>query len=393
MFASQPILMKLLPVGILGILGILLASLDASFDEARAAVEASPPTRNVMEFDAKWRFSKGDFAAATAPGFDDSTWRHVDLPHDWSSEGPFSADYASGNGYAPGGIGWYRKHFKLDAADTNKLVAVEFDGVYDHSEVWLNGHFVGGRPYGYSSFECVLTRLARFGADNVLAVRVDHSRFADSRWYTGSGIYRHVRLRLTEKLRVAHWGTYVTTPEVAPEAATVRVETGVENGTGRDQPYSLHTELLAPDGRVVAGDTASGTLATGTNQTVVQRITLPSPRLWSPALPILYSAKSRLSGADALLDETSTLFGIRVLRFDPDRGFFLNGSSIKIKGVCIHHDAGCLGSAVPERVLERRLLDLEGTGRQRHPHQPQPARSRVARPMRPPRVLGHGRGF
>lgn len=346
-------------------MGALLLLVAATFAAAAAGAPAVPMSgaRTLVDLNEDWRFSPGDFAAAMAPGFDDAAWRQVNVPHDWSSEGPFSAEYGSGNGYAPGGVGWYRKHFKLDAADTNRIVAVEFDGVYDHAEVWINGHFVGGRPYGYSSFECVLTPLVKFGApENVLAVRVDHSRFADSRWYTGSGIYRHARLRLTDKLRIAHWGTYVTTPEVTPDAATVRVETTIENGTGQDRSFSLQTELSAPDGRVVAQATASGALADGTNQIVVQRIQFAGPRLWSPATPVLYTVKSRLRHAEALADETATPFGVRTLRFDPDKGFFLNGTAMKLKGVCLHHEAGSLGAAVPDKVLERRLRILKELG-------------------------------
>ena len=346
-------------------MGALLLLVATTFAAAAAGAPAVPvpAARTLVDLDEDWRFSRGDFAAAMAPGFDDAAWRQVKVPHDWSSEGPFSAEYGSGNGYAPGGVGWYRKHFKLDAADTNRLVAVEFDGVYDHAEVWINGHFVGGRPYGYSSFECVLTPLVKFGAqENVLAVRVDHSRFADSRWYTGSGIYRHARLRLTDKLRIVHWGTYVTTPEVTPDAATVRVETTIENGTGQDRFFSLQTELSAPDGRVVAQATASGALADGTNQIVVQRIQFAGPRLWSPATPVLYTVKSRLRHAEALTDETATPFGVRTFRFDPDKGFFLNGASMKLKGVCLHHEVGSLGAAVPDKVLGRRLRILKELG-------------------------------
>ena len=172
---------------------------------ARAAAAAGRVTE---DFDANWLFSKGDFAAAMMPAFDDRAWQRVNVPHDWSSDGPFSADYGSGNGYAPGGIGWYRKHFPLATNQPDATVAIEFDGVYDDSEVWINGQFVGGRPYGFSSFQFDLTPFVKFGGDNVVAVRVDHSRFADSRFYTGSGIYRNVRLVITDKLRIAHLGRF-----------------------------------------------------------------------------------------------------------------------------------------------------------------------------------------
>ena len=190
------------------------------------APAAAADARVTEDFDANWLFSKGDFASAMMPAFDDSAWRQVNVPHDWSSDGPFSADYGSGNGYAPGGIGWYRKYFKVDANQKGREVAIEFDGVYDYSEVWINGQFVGGRPYGFSSFQLDLTPFVKFGSgDNVIAVRVDHSRFADSRFYTGSGIYRNVRLVIADQLRIAHWGTYVMTPKIKSDSATVRVET------------------------------------------------------------------------------------------------------------------------------------------------------------------------
>ena len=346
-------------------LGSVFLSLLVLAGSGRAS--ASAPTaaaggRRVVDIDDGWRFSKGDFATAMAPGFDDAAWRPVDVPHDWSSEGPFSAEFASGNGYAPGGVGWYRRHFRLEAAEADQIVAVEFDGVYDHAEVWVNGHFVGGRPYGYSSFECVLTPVVRFGGDNVLAVRVDHSRFADSRWYTGSGIYRHARLRVTDRVHIAHWGTYVTTPAVTSEAATVRVETSIENEAGQAQPFSLETALVAPGGQAVARVTTSGTLPGATNQSVVQQIQFSKPQRWSPGSPALYTLQSRLSRGNVLVDETATPFGIRTLQFDAEKGFALNGTAMKLKGVCLHHEAGCLGAAVPDKVLERRLRLLQELG-------------------------------
>jgi beta-galactosidase len=349
-------------LALIRVLLFLLAFPTVCLTSAAAAVDAPLPARTVLDFDDGWRFSRGDFPSAMSPGFNDSGWQRVNVPHDWSSEGPFSAEYGSGNGYAPGGIGWYRKHFKLEAGGTNKVVAVEFDGIYDYSEVWINGHYIGGRPYGYSSFQCVLTPLVRFGGENVIAVRVDHSRFADSRWYTGSGIYRHARLRLTDKLRIAHWGTYVTTPEITSDSATVRVETTIENSTGQPQTFSLEAQIVAPDGRAIAIVATSGELADGTNQIVIQAIKFAGPQLWSPDSPVLYTLKSRLGKGAAVADEIATHFGIRTLRFDPDKGFFLNGISMKLKGVCIHHDAGSLGAAVPDKVLERRLRLLKELG-------------------------------
>jgi beta-galactosidase len=315
--------------------------------------------RTYVDFDPDWRFSKGDFAMATMPAFDDSSWRTVNLPHDWSIEGPFGPDYGSGNGFAPGGIGWYRKHFTLDEAHKGKAVVIEFDGVYCCGEVWINGQFVGGRPYGYSSFECGLTPLVKFGKDeNVLAVRVDHSRFADSRWYTGSGIYRHVRLRITGKLAIAHGGTYITTPQVTKDSAIVRVETIVHNAYGQTKPFSLSLEVIGPDGK----GAGTATTEAGSDRILIQQITISRPSLWSTESPNLYTLKSRVSVDSQVVDETETPFGIRAIRFDPDKGCFLNGRPLKLKGVCIHHDAGCVGAAVPDKILERRLRTLKEIG-------------------------------
>jgi len=370
---------KIIPACALLLTTIIAFGADARFDghfgkvgeaanrEVRrgesTASAASSPARTRVDFDAGWLFNRGDFANAALPAFNDSGWRRVSLPHDWSVEGPFSADCGSGNGYAPGGFGWYRKHFRLDAEHKGKIVSIEFDGVYDYAEVWINGQFVGGRPYGYSSFECTLTPHVKFGSDdNIVAVRVDHSRFADSRWYTGSGIYRHVRLRITDPLCIGHWGAFVTTPRVGEDSAVVRIETTIKNGSGRNRPFVLESEVVAADGRVMASRTTPGRLEADKNQTWVQEITVAGPQRWSIDSPVLYTLRSRLAADSTVVDETSTPFGIRTIRFDPDKGFLLNESQVKLKGVCVHHDAGCLGAAVPEKVWERRLRALKELG-------------------------------
>ncbi len=325
--------------------------------------QTAAPARTVVDFDSDWRFSRGDFATAAMPAFDDDDWRRVNVPHDWSIEGPFSADYACGSGFAPGGLGWYRKHFSLDAAQKGRRVTIEFDGVYDYSEVWINGTFVGLRPYGYASFAYDLTPYLKFGAgENVVAVRVDHSRFADSRWYSGSGIYRHVRLVVTDPVHIAHWGTYITTPEIKTSEAVVRVETTIENSLGTNETLSLQSDILAPDGQIVASQTTVKNAGADAAQTLAQKIKVARPQLWSPAAPVLYTLRSRLKSGETVLDETTTAFGIRTATFDADQGFLLNGQPLKLKGVCIHHDAGCLGAAVPDKVLERRLRLLKELG-------------------------------
>jgi beta-galactosidase len=297
------------------------------------------------------------------PAFDDSSWRPVNVPHDWSIAGPFRPDYASGNGFAPGGLGWYRKHFQLEPTRPDRVVTIEFDGVYDYSEVWINGVFLGQRPDGYASFAYDLTPYLKFGAEeNVIAVRVDHSRFADSRWYTGSGIYRHVRLCLTAPQHIAHWGTYVTTTEVGASQATVRIETTIEGRAGAGENLSLQSDLLAPDGRLVASATPSKITGAAAMLVVWQKLKIVRPQLWSLESPARYTLRSRLLCGETVRDETTTAFGIRTARFDPDHGFQLNGRPLKLQGVCLHHDAGCLGAAVPEPVLERRLRQLQELG-------------------------------
>jgi len=336
-----------------------------SWPMAMAAADA----RLTEDFDANWLFTQGDFASAMMPAFDDHGWQPVTVPHDWSSDGPFSAEFGSGNGFAPGGIGWYRKHFHLQSNLHGKSVTAEFDGVYDNSQVWLNGQIVGGRPYGYSSFQCDLTPYVKAGGDNVIAVRVDHSRFADSRYYTGSGIYRNVRLVIADKLHVAHWGVAITTSNVTTNLATVQIETTVENGFDQEQSFSLETEIVAPDGQIAATAKTSGNLsateataAASSANAIKQEFTVNHPQLWQLADPKLYFARSRLLSHGTVVDEVTNTFGVREARFDANRGFFLNGQNTKIKGVCLHHDAGPLGAAVPDKVLERRLLTLKEMG-------------------------------
>ena len=349
-------------------LGTALLLTRAGSAAESAEGESSPnntalSARTVEDFDFDWRFSLGDFPTAVMPAFNDSAWHRVNVPHDWSIAGPFGPEYASGNGYAPGGIGWYRKHFHLDPAQKGRRVTIEFDGVYDYSEVWINGVFVGARPSGYSSFAHDLTPYLKFGSDeNVIAVRVDHSRYADSRWYTGSGIYRHVRLVVTSPLHLGRWGTYVTTPTVKANEAVVRVETIVENNSDRASSFSLQSDILGPAGKLVASSTTTITCASGTHQTASQKIKVRNPQLWSLDSPTLYTLRSRVLADKVVVDETTTAFGIRTARFDPDKGLLFNGRPLKLKGVCIHHDAGCLGAAVPDKVLERRLRLLKDLG-------------------------------
>jgi beta-galactosidase len=322
-----------------------------------ATLGAQPRER--LNFNRDWRFHPGEALGAAQPGFPDADWRRLDLPHDWSIEGPYSPENASGTGYLPGGIGWYRKEFPIATGSTGRRYLVEFDGVYRDSDVWINGHHLGHRPYGYSSFAYDLTPWIRYGTKpNVLAVRVDHSHAADSRWYTGSGIYRSVWLTVTGPVHVDHWGTYLYTPEVRDSEALVSVEASVVNESAAAATVRVET-TLAEGAAPIAGEAV---IAPGSTHRFTLQGPLAKPRLWSLEDPHLYTAVTRVYAAGKLADEYQTPFGIRTLRFDPNRGFSLNGRPEKFQGVCIHHDLGALGAAFSEAALERRLRALKAVG-------------------------------
>ena len=335
------------------LLWMLLVTLPAS---------AQAPRERQL-FDDGWRFHLGEVPQGESPGLTDRSWREVDLPHDWSIEGPYDPQYASGTGFLPGGIGWYRKTFRLPVSVRGQRVSIRFDGVYRNSTVWINGELLGSRPYGYSSFEYDLTPHLRFGpGTNVLAVRVEREVVADSRWYTGSGIYRHVWLNVTGTLHVAPWGVYVTTPVVGEAEALVSVETRVMNESPGEALTRVVTSVLSAEGEEVAGTEEEEWIASGRDRTFVHEVALADPMLWSPQTPHLYTAVIRVYRDGVLVDEQRTEFGMRSFRFHPDRGLVLNGRPLKLKGVCLHHDLGVLGAAFFEEALARRLRSLKAIG-------------------------------
>jgi len=307
-------------------------------------------------FNQGWRFLKADAENAQRPDFDDSAWRALDLPHDWAIEGPFDPKYNPHAGGLPFyGVGWYRKRFTLPATDKGKHVAIEFDGAMSNSKVWLNGQELGGRPYGYIGFSLDLTPHLRFGEPNVIAVRLapeDQS----SRWYPGAGIYRNVWLDVTGPVRVARWGTYITTPEVSDAKATVVIRTQVETNPLWSWVPNLVTTLLDATGKPVASAT---TLGAGSLE---QKLTVPKPQRWHVDHPYLYTAVSRVMRGKEVLDRYETQFGIRTVEFDKTKGFLLNGRRVKFQGVCNHHDLGALGSAVNRRATERQLQIMKSMG-------------------------------
>jgi beta-galactosidase len=342
-----------------GALGIALALFFA------APIAAVAQRRVTLDFDPGWRFHRGDVAHGEEAQLNDSTWRTLDLPHDWSIEGEFSErnPAGAGGGALPGGVGWYRKAFAVADRDSSRLLFVEFDGVYRNSEVWINGHYLGKRPYGYSSFTYELTPYVRYGlARNVIAVRVDNSRQPNSRWYSGSGVYRHTRLVTTGRVHVDHWGTYITTPVASSDSARVSVRTVLRNATTDNQRIVLRTTIYDSAGREVAATSSSHALARDSVTEVAQDLTVPRPTLWSLERPYMYRAAATVECGSALCDDYTTAFGIRSFVFRADSGFFLNGEHVKIRGVCLHHDLGALGSAVNNRALERQLQIMQAMG-------------------------------
>lgn len=306
---------------------------------------------DVRLFDEGWLFLLGDEPEMAQPGYDDSRWRRLSLPHDWAIEGDFSATNPSGagGGALPGGVGWYRKHFRLPATEGERRYYLAFDGVYMNSTVYVNGHEVGSRPYGYSSFEYDLTPYVRPDSDNVVAVRVDNSDQPNSRWYSGCGIYRHVWLTATNPLHIARWGVHVVTDV----GGTVDVELAVSgDADGQHRPMFRHT-LLAPDGRTVAVTSA---------KSLRQKLRVKHPLRWSVDSPHLYTLRSEVLVDGEVVDAVTTRTGFREFRFDAATGFWLNGRNLKINGVCLHHDLGCLGAAVNKDAMRRQLVKLKAMG-------------------------------
>ena len=317
-----------------GLLGRALgaAALVSALDSAGQLVAQTPepPARIRDSFDFGWQFFKGDAPGAQQPAFAAANWRSLDLPHDWSIEGPFSQNESSGGsgGYAPTGIGWYRKGFRLPASYRDRKVSIEFDGVYQNGEVWINGQYLGKRPFGYISFAYDLTPHLNAGGDNVVAVKVDNSRQPGSRWYSGSGIYRHTWLVAMNPVHVAQWGTCVTTPHVSKDSAIVHVKTRVRNQTGAPAACTLIAAVVDREGKVVQTAETPQEIGPQAEYEFGQPLTVDKPTLWSVAAPYLYSVRATVRVGSRVVDEYETPIGIREAIFDTDRGFLLNGEQI-----------------------------------------------------------------
>ncbi|MBC9796392.1 glycoside hydrolase family 2 protein [Sinomicrobium sp. FJxs] len=314
----------------------------------------SIPVRK-QPFNRDWQFCSGDTAGVS--------WHKLNLPHDWSIEGEFNKDHPAtfSGGALPGGIGYYKKEFNVPSGYAGKQVYIEFDGVYMNSEVYLNGKLLGRRPNGYIGFEYNLTPYLNVGAGNTLTVKVDNSQQPNSRWYSGSGIYRNVWLTVTGKVHVKHWGTYVTTPKVSKDQSDVHAEVEVINNRAEDRKGVVRTIVLFK-GEKVSEKEQTVTLKAGNTHLVTDDHTVKNPQLWSVETPALYTLETEIYVDDRLVDRHRTPFGIRSFDFDTDKGFILNGRQLKIRGVCNHHDLGALGTAVNTRALERQLEILRGMG-------------------------------
>ncbi|HET9278093.1 MAG TPA: glycoside hydrolase family 2 TIM barrel-domain containing protein, partial [Flavitalea sp.] len=320
---------------------------------------AQSPRQTIL-FTDNWKFYKGDVFNGESVKLDDSKWQSVDLPHDWSIEGPFSQQWASGTGFLPGGLGWYRKTFNVDYTTSGKKVFIYFDGVYKNSEVWLNGQFLGKRPNGYIPFQYELTPHLVKG-QNVLAVKVDHSKFADSRWYPGSGIYRNVYLITKGPVYIDLWGTRFVTPLISKQKASADVTVSVNN-TLPDRAIVSVESTLTKDATVVATAKKNISVAGSSTGDATLSFNVSRPVLWSVEQPNLYTLTTTIYHEGKKLDEYREKVGFRSIRFDAGNGFYLNGENTKLKGVCIHHDAGALGAAVPKEVWQRRLIKLKDVG-------------------------------
>jgi len=320
-------------------------------------------------FDSDWRFHRGGALSAEKPDFDDSNWRVLDLPHDWSIEdlpntnSPFNRDAISqvNGGFTTGGTGWYRKSFTVPADQKGKKVIIQFDGVYMNAEVWLNGKSLGNHPNGYTSFWFDLTDKINFGGNNVIAVKI-RNEGENSRWYSGSGIYRHVWLEIKNPVHIAQWGITITTPEVKSELAKVNLKTRIQNETSTSTLVKVVTHLLSPKGIESSRIESEQKVEAGDTFEVNQDLLVKSPELWSIETPSLYTAVTEVYQNSGMKESKETKFGIRTFSFNETLGFQLNGKSIKIKGGCLHHDNGPLGSKAYDRAEERRIELLKESG-------------------------------
>lgn len=329
------------------------------------------------DFNANWRFTMGD-PAASQPGYDDSKWEIVSLPHDYSITQEYDPSNEAESAYLPGGTAWYRKTFSLDESVKGKRVTIDFDGVYMNATVYINGHKLGDHPYGYSPFSFDLTDYLNFDGENFIAVRVNH-QLPSSRWYSGSGIYRDVKLTITDAVAVDRYGSYVTAPKLEEQkdgAVETVIENTLINKTDESQTVSLRQSIVDHEtGETAASQTFDGVVLEPGTTTVTHTVSVDTPELWSTSDANLYDVVTEVISGSDVLDTYETLFGYRWFNFDANNGFSLNGESMKLNGVCMHHDQGSLGSVSVRRAVERQMEILKemGVNAIRTSHNPQSA--------------------
>lgn len=346
------------------------SSFQMSSEEELVHVSNYNWNERTINFDDNWRFFLGEANNAQEIGFDDSTWRQISLPHDYSIEQPYSKTMEAESGYLPGGTGWYRKRFSIPMELANKQIRLDFDGVYMNASVWLNGTQLGTHPYGYTPFSFDLTPYLNYSGDNLLAVKVDH-KTPSSRWYSGSGIYRSVHLTVTPMVQVGFDGTTVTTPNLESEdgsSVSVDIKTPVVNNSVSDAQVTLTHSIYRkddPDKKPIGSFTSESpiTIPAGATQQIEDSFsTSGRPTLWSTEDPTLYVVQTDVIDSKGTTDSYVTDFGFRYFNFDVDGGFFLNGDPVKLKGVCMHHDQGSLGSAAYRRAIERQVQMMKEMG-------------------------------
>ena len=322
-----------------------------------------------MAFDRDWRFHLGGepFAFSSewmGRDFDDSSWRLLDVPHDWSIELPRDPVSPGGTegGFFVDGVGWYRKRFDVPEAWRGQRLAVTFEGVFKNAEIWLNGYYVGRHPYGYTTFTMDLTPYLEVGVENLIVVRVDNSAPQHSRWYSGSGIYRHVWLLVRDPVHIAEGGLYITTPQASAESATVRLETTVVNESEAARPVTVRWHVTGPEGEVVGFREADAKLKAGGSRLFAEELPVANPRLWSPDHPRLYGLQVEVRADDTVLDAETTTFGIRSISYSATQGFLLSGEPLTMRGGCVHHDCGPLGAMALDRAEARKVEVLKASG-------------------------------
>ena len=355
-------------------LGAIHLAASTKSNGGTKAPPAMAQGRTRESFDFGWRFvrfgpmpdgsEKTEPAGLEAPSLDDSSWRKLDLPHDWGIEGPFRAELPNNTGKLPwAGIGWYRKTLVLVEADKNRRIFLDFDGAMSHPKVFVNGKLAGEWAYGYSSFRVDITDVVNPGGSNIIAVRLDNPA-GSSRWYPGGGIYRHVWLEKTPPLHIAHWGVFVHTPRVAAAEAEIAVETQVDNQSTQPTDLTVRQSLIAPEGKRVlaSGETNLSSLAPDASGKTTIRLTVKEPQLWDVHAPKLHTIQTTIVIGGREVDRVETSFGIRKIEWNAQKGFLLNDRVVKLQGVCNHHDLGALGAAFNLRAAQRQLEILRDMG-------------------------------